>query len=749
MNAPRYRTAVTVRLLTAVTLVSLVLLHVTIAHAAWTTYGGNAQHTAVSAVPSQALETVRWTTPVDLAVPSGTILIHYGTPLVTAANTVIVPVKTTSTGSYRVEARRGSDGAPIWSLDTDYALPPHHWTLSYGPVLTSSNRVYFAGAGGTVYYRDNVDSGAAAPPGQLAFYGFSAYTATAATFNATVFVDTPITADSAGNIYFGFRTTGTAPLGLQSGIARIGSDGTGTWISATAASGGDSTVTVVPHQAAPALSSDEKTLYVVVTGGGPSYLVGLDAATLALKQASPGVVMRVALKDPRNGGATNAVVTDDSSASPMVGPDGDVYYGVLGSPSNGSRGWMLHFSGDLTQTKTPGAFGWDSTPSVVPASMVPSYHGASTYLIFTKYNNYAGFDGGDGVNKVAVLDPNATMVERHASSGGLLVMQEVLTIAGPTPDPDHTAQFPSAVREWCINTAAVDPATKSVMVNSEDGKLYRWDLATNTLSQAVRLSAGIGEAYTPTVIGVDGTVYAINQAVLNAVGRAPVATLPALSINDVSLTEGNTGTTLAVFTVTLSASSPQTVTVQYATADGTASAASDYTATSGTLTFAPGVTSRTVTVAVTGDTRSEANETFFVNLSVPSNATIADGQGQGTIVNDDLPALSINNVTVTEGNMGTTTAARFTVTLSAPSGQTVTVQYDTADGTATAGTDYTSTSGTLTFSPGTTIQTLSVTVNGDNVKESPETFFVNLSSASNATIATARGRGTIANDDKK
>jgi hypothetical protein len=289
------------------------------------------------------------------------------------------------------------------------------------------------------------------------------------------------------------------------------------------------------------------------------------------------------------------------------------------------------------------------------------------------------------------------------------------------------------------------------MVNSEDGKLYRWDLTTNTLSQSVTLSPGIGEAYTPTVIGVDGTVYAINQAMLNAVGRAPVGSLPTLSINDVSVTEGNTGTTVAVFTVTLSASSTQTVTVNYATANGTATAGSDYTAASGTLTFAPGTTSRTLSVIVAGDTQSEANETFFVNLTSPSNATIADGQGQGTIVNDDgLPTLSINNVTVTEGNAGTTTSAVFTVSLSAASAQTVTVHYGTADGTATvANNDYIATSGTLTFAAGARSQTLSVTVNGDNVKESPETFYVSLSNPTNATIATARGRATIANDDKR
>src|SRR5436190_785039 len=324
----------------------------------------------------------------------------------------------------------------------------------------------------------------------------------------------------------------------------------------------------------------------------------------------------------------------------MVGPDGDLYYEVLGNPGNGSRGWMLHFSSDLTQTKTPGAFGWDNTPSVVPASMVPSYVGTSSYLIFTKYNNYAGLDGGDGVNRIAVLDPNATMVEPHASSNGLLVMKEVLSIVGPTPDPEFP-QFPNAVREWCINTAAVDPLTMSVMVNSEDGKLYRWNLSTNTLSETITLSPGIGEAYTPTIIGPDGTVYAINAAILNAVGRQTIGTTlsinavigdtinepnetfvvnlsnpsnatiadgqgratilnddpapPSLAINDVTVNEGNSGVTSATFTVTLSASSTQTVTVNFASADGTAKAATkDYTAVSGTLTFAPGVTSKTI-----------------------------------------------------------------------------------------------------------------------------------------------------------
>ena len=99
-------------------------------------------------------------------------------------------------------------------------------------------------------------------------------------------------------------------------------------------------------------------------------------------------------------------------------------------------------------------------------------------------------------------------------------MNEVLTIAGPTPDyPNRNPSHPNAVREWCINSAAVDPFTKSVLANNEDGKLYRWDLTSNTLSETNVLTPGIGEAYTPTLVGVNGIVYAINNATLFAIGR--------------------------------------------------------------------------------------------------------------------------------------------------------------------------------------------------------------------------------------
>src|SRR5205085_6961111 len=147
------------------------------------------------------------------------------------------------------------------------------------------------------------------------------------------------------------------------------------------------------------------------------------------------------------------------------------------------------------------------------------------------------------------------------------------------------------------------------------------------------------------------------------------------------ITEGNTGTKAATFTVTLSTASSQSVTVAYTTADGSATAGSDYQTASGTLTIPAGQTSGTITVLVNGDRLAEPNETFFVNLSIPTNATIADSQAVGTIA-DDEPRISISDVTKSEGKKGKSTLFTFTITLSAAYDQAVTVSFRTVDGTA-------------------------------------------------------------------
>ncbi len=357
----------------------------------------------------------------------------------------------------------------------------------------------------------------------------------------------------------------------------------------------------------------------------------------------------------------------------------------------------------------------------------------------------------------------------------------------------------------------------------------------------------------PAVGGTyDVRMFANNGYVKLATSNIVTVTAPpGLTINDVSVAEGNAGSSAATFTVSLSqAQTSQSVTVGFTTSNGTASAGSDYTAAAGTLTFPPGVTTQTVSVAVHGDTLFESNETFVVTLSNAAHATIIDAAGVATIVNDDIPpvptitaltpsaspggiiqfavangpanptdwaglylatagdtnyldwlflngtrvapatgvsaatlqftapttpgtynlryfagsayskiatsanitvapqpTLSVNDVTVTEGHAGSTIAT-FTVSLSpVNNAQTVSVSYATANGSASANSDYVPATGTLTFPPSSGSQTVAVSVTGDTTTESNETFTLNLSNAANAVLGDASGTATITDDD--
>jgi hypothetical protein len=471
-------------------------------------FGRDAQHTAVSAIATPALTRIIWQTPVDLAPQYGGggqyLLTHYGSPIISSMNTVLVPVKTGAQGGFKFEARSGTNGALMWSATSDYIVPPHNWFPSFNLTLTANGRVYAPGAGGKLYYRDDVDS-LNGTVQTAVFYGASVYTNARTELDAAVMISTPITVDAAGNAFFGFYVNAANSAGLQSGVARLAANGTGTWQGA-ASLASDSTVDRVAMNSAPALTADGATLYVAVSNAQQrGYLLALDSATLA-------TIARASLLDPASGAA--ARIPGDGTASPTVGPDGDVYFGVLEAAqgANNSRGWLLHFDAALSQAKVPGAFGWDDTATIVPASAVPSYAGNSTYLLATKYNNYAGSGTGDGLNRMALLDPAAAHTDPIS---GVQTMAEVFTILGPTADADH----PDGVREWCVNTAAFDPATRSMLVNNEDGYMYRWNLESNTLAEKIRFNNGLGQSYTPTAVGADGTIYAINNAVLFAVGR--------------------------------------------------------------------------------------------------------------------------------------------------------------------------------------------------------------------------------------
>ncbi|MGQ0620973.1 MAG: Calx-beta domain-containing protein [Panacagrimonas sp.] len=316
----------------------------------------------------------------------------------------------------------------------------------------------------------------------------------------------------------------------------------------------------------------------------------------------------------------------------------------------------------------------------------------------------------------------------------------------------------TAVVTWNVagsSGGAINASNVDILFSADNGQTYQPVLTAtpNDGSQQITLPPDTSTSTARIKIKSSNNIfYDVSNGVFSASSDGGGGGAPALSVGNASVTEGNAGSVSATFTVTLSQAASDPVTVDFATSDGTAtSGSSDYVGRSGSLSFAAGETSKTFTVTVNGDTLVEQNETFTVTLSNPGGATIADGNGTGTIQNDDsgssLPAITIGDVSVTEGRSGRNTPARFTVRLSRSSTQTVTVRFATANGSARAPGDYTSKTGTVSFSPGSTSRTVEITVKGDSSKESNENFFVNLNNPTRATLSDAQGVGTIRNDD--
>jgi uncharacterized repeat protein (TIGR01451 family) len=242
---------------------------------------------------------------------------------------------------------------------------------------------------------------------------------------------------------------------------------------------------------------------------------------------------------------------------------------------------------------------------------------------------------------------------------------------------------------------------------------------------------------------ISGTVGTPNPATLTIIDNDGEPTInfptPNFSVGEADGT--------STITVTLSNPSDFPITVDYETGDGTATAGDDYVTASGTLTFTPGVTTTTFTVDIINDVLDENDETVLLTLTNPSAWELGNGTATLTIVdNDAAPSVVLDDVQVAEGDSGTTPMT-FEVTLSAVSGLTVTVDYDTANGTATAGSDYTAASGTLVIPAGQLTGTVTVDVIGDMDFEPDETFLLNLSAPGNTTIEDGEGVGTILNDD--
>ena len=322
---------------------------------------------------------------------------------------------------------------------------------------------------------------------------------------------------------------------------------------------------------------------------------------------------------------------------------------------------------------------------------------------------------------------------------------------------NHPPALASPIADVAVNTDAtvafVELSSTFTDPDLADGDTLALSVAANTNASLVTptitgtslrlgLAAGMSGTSTLRIRATDSHGLFVEDEFVVSVARPPLN----VSIADASVVEGNSGTRNLIFTLTLSGSAISPVTVNYTTADGSASAGSDYTAGTGTVTFNPGVTSRTITLLVSGDIVDEIDETLAVRLTGASGAAISRDEAVGTIVDDDQSRLSIADLTLTEGNDGSAVAT-FQVTMSNPNSRAVTVDYATGNSTAVGGADFTVTSGTLTFAPGVQALTIAVPVAGDTMDEANEKFTVSLGNAANATIQRAVGTATIVDDD--
>ena len=329
-----------------------------------------------------------------------------------------------------------------------------------------------------------------------------------------------------------------------------------------------------------------------------------------------------------------------------------------------------------------------------------------------------------------------------------------VTLTHPSTTPTTVTLVPAS------GTATVGTDTQPALVSFDGGTTF-----VPIVGATVSVPAGATSfiVRVPTVNDTTGEpTEAMTLAASTPANTAPVVgtgtitdnDTPVVSITGPALIDEAAGT--ATYTVTLSNPSSTAVTVNYATANGTATAGADYTAATGTLSFAPGVTSQTVTVAIANDGTFEGAETLNVNLSAPSGATLGTATVASQIVDDgralpggpadnDTPVITLAGPALIDEAAGTAT---YTVTLSNPSAAAVTVAFATANGTATAGSDYTAASGTLTFAPGATSQTITVAIADDGTFEGAETLTVNLSAPTGATLGTATVTSQIVDDGR-
>ncbi len=429
-------------------------------------------------------------------------------------------------------------------------------------------------------------------------------------------------------------------------------------------------------------------------------------------------------------------VTDNhgaySDAMAGLNLSNNVPVATIAAPANGSLfsvGQTINFSGSATDVEdgvlAAGKVNWDVTikhcipgggchthpyltfAKTLSGSFTAPDHDYPSQLVITMT---ATDSGGAVATKSITLDPKKATISYTAPPGTNFNVPAYAPAFRPAP----------ATLDWIQGgTAEVQPPN-TLVVNGVNVEFDGWsDGAAQNRTDKPAVSGTVTASYSTRTI----------------------------SIGDATTAEGNSGTHMLTFPVSITPASNQNINVSYSTTNGSASAGSDFVSTAGILVIPAGTTAKSISVPIVGDLIIEPTETFTVKLSGNTAGALGKSNGIGTIVNDDgVAGLSVNDVSVAEGNSGTTNAT-FTVTLSTPASATVSVNYATNNGTALAGTDYTTATGTISFNAGEITKTFTVPIIGDTVFEPDELFTVNLTGAVNASILVGSGTGTIINDD--
>lgn len=567
-----------------------------------------------------------------------------------------------------------------------------------------------------------------------------------------------IAVDSAGNAYVAGQSNSTAGFPISNSIQANNAGLYDGFLVKLAASG--SSFVYGTYLGG---SGDDYGTEVAVDAGGDAYIVGYSAsANFPVLAAAQGT----------NKGSQDAFISRVSSASEATLSINDVSI-AEGNSGTSVATFTVSLSKVLTNAvgfniATGGGTATAGNDYVVMSLTGQSIPAGTTSKTFTVT-----------INGDTTVESNETVFVNLSAVTGALIGdgQGVGTIV----NDDAVAPLSLSIADVSVTegNSGTTSATFTVTLSSTSTSPVTFNIATAdgsalagsdyTSNSATNLSIAAGattKTFTVSVIG--DTITEPNETFVvllsNAVGASIAdgqatgninnddsAPLPTISVNDVSVSEGNTGTSLATFTVSLSAVAQTNVTFNVVTSNVTASSGTDYVAVNLAGQSIPaGMSNKTFSVTINGDTAVEANETFNLNVTSVSGATIADSQGVGTILNDDsvvLPALSIGNVSVSEGNAGTSTAT-FTVQLNAVPASTVSFDIATANGSATAGSDYVAMAlAGQTLAAGQTSKNFAVTINGDTSVEADETFTVNVTNVSGATVSDGSATGNILNDD--